>query len=256
MFKRFAGFLAVATVALAATAGSAMADVYTLTGTAYGNAVAVFDRAGNGTLEPAGSVLTGGSGVPSGGQGALALDHNQLVAVNAGTNTVSLFGIDGHGPGLRDVEPSGGVSPLSATIHGRLVYVLNSAGTANITGFFLWHDRLVPVPNSTRALSAAAPGPAQVQFSPDGRTLVVTEKNTNRIDTLRRRHRRHPEQPDRLRVCRRHAVRLCLRQARPDLRVRGDARRRVRRTRSRTTGPFPRSARPSSTIRRRRAGSR
>lgn len=183
MFKRFAGFLAVATVALAATAGSAMADVYTLTGTAYGNAVAVFDRAGNGTLEPAGSVLTGGSGVPSGGQGALALDHNQLVAVNAGTNTVSLFSIDGHGPGLRDVEPSGGVSPLSATIHGRLVYVLNSAGTANITGFFLWHDRLVPVPNSTRALSAAAPGPAQVQFSPDGRTLVVTEKNTNRIDT-------------------------------------------------------------------------
>jgi DNA-binding beta-propeller fold protein YncE len=184
MFKRFAGVITVAAVALAATAGSAMADVYTLTGTAYGNAVAVFDRAGNGTLTPAGSVLTGGTGVPSGGQGALALDHNQLVAVNAGSNTVSLFKIDGHGPGLRDVEPSGGVSPLSATIHGRLVYVLNSGGTANITGFYLWHDRLVPVPNSTRSLSAAAPGPAQVQFSPDGRTLAVTEKNTNKIDTF------------------------------------------------------------------------
>lgn len=180
---RLAGFLAVAAAVLAATAGSAMADVYTLTSTPSGNAVAVFDRAGNGTLKPAGSVLTGGSGLPSGGQGALALEHNRLVAVNAGNNTVSLFRIEGHGPGLRDLEPSGGVSPLSATIHGRLVYVLNSGGTANVTGFFIWHDRLVPVPGSTRALSTAAPGPAQVQFSPDGRTLVVTEKNTNRIDT-------------------------------------------------------------------------
>ena len=178
---RFAGFLAVAAAALAVTAGSAMADVYTLTGTPAGNAVAVFDRAGDGTLHPAGTVLTGGSGVPSGGQGALALDGNRLVAVNAGTNTASLFRIEG--PGLRDVEPSGGASPLSATIHGRLVYVLNSGAPANITGFFIWHDRLVPVPGSTRPLSAAAPAPAQVQFSPDGRTLAVTEKGTNRIDT-------------------------------------------------------------------------
>ena len=108
---RVAGFLAVAAGALAATAGSAIADVYTLTSTPAGNAVAVFDRAGNGTLEPAGSVLTGGRGLPSGGQGALALDDNRLVAVNAGSNTVSLFRIDGHGPGLRDVEPSGGVAP-------------------------------------------------------------------------------------------------------------------------------------------------
>jgi 6-phosphogluconolactonase len=182
--RQLAGFLAVTAVALAATAGSAMADVYTLTGTPSGNAVAVFDRAGNGTLTPAGTVLTGGTGVPAGGQGALALEGNRLVAVNAGSSTVSLFKIDGQGPGLRDVEPSGGVSPLSATIHGRLVYVLNSGGAANnITGFFVWHNRLVPLPGSTRPLSAAAPGPAQVQFSPDGRTLVVTEKSTNRIDT-------------------------------------------------------------------------
>jgi 6-phosphogluconolactonase len=183
MLTRLAGFLALAAAAVAATAGSAMADVYTLTSTPSGNAVAVFDRAGNGTLKPAGTVLTGGSGLPSGGQGALALDGNKLVAVNAGTSTVSLFKIDGQGPGLRDVEPSGGAAPLSATIHGRLVYVLNGGSPANITGFYLWHERLVPIPGSTRALSAAAPAPAQVQFSPDGRTLAVTEKGTNRIDT-------------------------------------------------------------------------
>src|SRR4051812_29131762 len=181
MLRQLAGFLAVTAVALAATAGSAMANVYTLTGTPSGNAVAVFDRAGNGTLTPAGTVLTGGTGVPAGGQGALALEGNRLVAVNAGSSTVSLFKIDGQGPGLRDVEPSGGVPPLSATIHGRLVYVLHSGGPANtIAGFFVCHNPLVPLPGSTRPLSVAAPARAQVQFSPVGGALVVTEKSTNR----------------------------------------------------------------------------
>jgi 6-phosphogluconolactonase (cycloisomerase 2 family) len=32
--------------------------------------------------------------------------------------------------------------------------------------------------------SGAAPGPAQVSFSPDGEVLVVTEKNTNLVDTF------------------------------------------------------------------------
>jgi hypothetical protein len=193
-FTHLAVAVTAALAALAATAGAALADggkaVYTLTSTPSGNAVAVFDRAGNGTLKPAGTVLTGGTGLPSGGQGSLALDHNNLVAVNAGSSTVSLFKIDGHGPGLRDVEWSGGASPISATIHDRLVYVLNSGGAtpANITGFFLWHDRLVPLPDSTRPLSTAAPAPAQIQFSPDGRTLAVTEKSTSVIDIPPRPH--------------------------------------------------------------------
>jgi len=36
-----------------------------------------------------------------------------------------------------------------------------------------------------RPLSQEGALPAQVQFSPDGGTLVVTERNTNRIDTFR-----------------------------------------------------------------------
>ncbi len=39
------------------------------------------------------------------------------------------------------------------------------------------------MPNSTRPLSADSTDPAQVQFSPDGGTLVVTEKATDKIDT-------------------------------------------------------------------------
>jgi 6-phosphogluconolactonase (cycloisomerase 2 family) len=43
---------------------------------------------------------------------------------------------------------------------------------------------LFPLPNSTRALSAANTGPAQIEFSRDGEVLVVTEKATNLIDTF------------------------------------------------------------------------
>ena len=52
-----------------------------------------------------------------------------------------------------------------------------------ITGFNVdeW-GKLAPIPNSTRPLSAAATGPAQIEFTPDGDTLVVTEKATSKID--------------------------------------------------------------------------
>ena len=39
------------------------------------------------------------------------------------------------------------------------------------------------IPNSTRPLSAASTGPAQVSFVNDGKVLVVTEKGTNKIIT-------------------------------------------------------------------------
>jgi 6-phosphogluconolactonase (cycloisomerase 2 family) len=181
---------ALAAVGALAAAGQAMASngVYTLMNGAAGNAIAVYDRAGNGTLTPAGSVLTGGlgTGATLGSQGALALDGKHLVAVNAGSNTVTLMKIDGHGPALRDLELSGGATPISATIHDKLVYVLNAGNAstpANITGFTIWHQRLVPLAGSSRPLSTALPGPAQIQFSPDGRTIAVTEKATSKIDT-------------------------------------------------------------------------
>jgi 6-phosphogluconolactonase len=88
---------------------------------------------------------------------------------------------------LTDTVSSGGVLPISLTIHAHLLYVLNAgsgATPANITGFTVGNDAtLSPLAGSTRPLSGDSVGPAQIQFSPDGRVLVVTEKATNLIDT-------------------------------------------------------------------------
>lgn len=185
-----AALLATATALLTSTAsagaGGAAGAVYTLTNETGGNAVAVFDRAGDGTLTPAGTVSTGGLGTGGGlnSQGAIVLDGHRLFAVNAGSNEISAFAVRSHGLILTDVAPSGGVLPISVTVYGDLVYVLNKGTPGNITGFRVGSDgSLTPIPGSTRPLSAPAVNPAQVQFSPDGGVLVVTEKATNRIDT-------------------------------------------------------------------------
>jgi len=164
-----------------------LAAVYTMSNAATGNRILVFDRAPNGTLAPAGSFPTGGLGTGGGlgNQGGLTLSDNDrwLLAVNAGSNEVSLFATDEDGLHLVDKAPSGGSQPVSVTIHRDLVYVVN-AGSDNVSGFRLRpHGKLTPLVGSTRPLSGSGTGPAQVQFRPDGRVLVVTEKATNVIVT-------------------------------------------------------------------------
>jgi 6-phosphogluconolactonase (cycloisomerase 2 family) len=174
--------------ALAVEPGGA---VYTLTNQTDGNFVQVFARASDGSLAPAGAFDTGGTGTGGGlgNQGAVVLHGNRLLAVSAGSNEVSSFqvGADGLTLSLRDTEPSGGAAPISVTASGKLVYVLNAgdAGHAgNITGFRVGPQAtLIPIPGSTRPLSADAVGPAQIQFALGGAVLVVTEKATNLIDT-------------------------------------------------------------------------
>lgn len=161
--------------------------VYTMSNATTGNRILVLDRAPNGTLTPAGSFATGGlgSGGGLGNQGALTLSENGrwLLAVNAGSNNLSLFATDDDGLRRVDKAPSGGSQPVSVTVHRDLVYVLN-AGSDNVSGFRLRpHGRLSPLAGSTRPLSGSGTGPAQVQFSADGRVLVVTEKATNLIVT-------------------------------------------------------------------------
>jgi 6-phosphogluconolactonase len=191
-----AAVLACAVLASAAQAsppsdGRGDGAVYTLSNSAAGNAVAVFDRAANGELTARGSVPTGGagSGAGLGSQGALVLDDRRLFAVNAGSNTVSALRIgSGDRVSLADVAGSHGVRPISLTVHGPLLYVLNAGSAttpANIQGFLVLFGRLIPLPGSSRPLSVALPGPAQIEFTPDGRHLVVAEKDTNRIVTYR-----------------------------------------------------------------------
>jgi 6-phosphogluconolactonase len=160
--------------------------VYTLTNDPAGNAVEVFDRAGDGSLTADGEFATGGTGTGAGlgNQGALVLDGKLLFAVNPGSDSVSSFRVRGGGLELIDTDASGGDQPISLTVDDRLLYVLNEGGTGNIAGHTLSkHGALSPLAGSTRPLSGAGVDPAQIEFDPRGETLVVTEKNTNLIDT-------------------------------------------------------------------------
>ena len=161
--------------------------VYTLTNQVAGNGVAVFTRAADGSLQAAGTVATGGTGTGAslGSQGAVALsdDGRWLFAVNAGSNDVSVFRVGPAGLSLLSRTGSGGTLPISLTVRNNVLYVLNAGGNGNISGFSVGPTGgLTPIAGSTQPLSGTNVGPAQVSFSPDGRSLVVTEKNTSLLD--------------------------------------------------------------------------
>jgi len=63
------------------------------------------------------------------------------------------------------------------------VYVLNN-GSAAVSGFRIEDAGLVAIADSARALSSPDADGAQVAFSPDGKTLVVTERGTNSISSF------------------------------------------------------------------------
>ncbi len=149
-----------------------------------GNEVVIYSRGHDGSLSLMGTYSTGGTGNGGGlgSQGAVALSGGYIYAVNAGSNDISVLTLDGN---VVDQEPSGGEGPISLTIHHNLLYVLNAGGDGNITGFRInkGNGSLTQISGSTMPLSGSGVGPAQVEFSPDGRMLVVTEKGTNMIDT-------------------------------------------------------------------------
>jgi 6-phosphogluconolactonase len=163
--------------------------VFALTNSPAGNAVVVFARATDGSLTQAGSHPTGGlgSGAGLGSQDAVIVseDRRLLFAVNAGSNSISSFHLRDEHLQLLSTAPSGGVLPTSVTYRNGLLYVLNAGEPNNITGFRVTsRGQLVAIDGSTRPLSAASTSPAQVGFSDDGKSLVVTERATNIIDTF------------------------------------------------------------------------
>jgi 6-phosphogluconolactonase len=182
--------LALALAALGVGASGAMAssggDVYTLTNDPAGNAVKVFDRARDGSLHEVGDFATGGEGTGAGlgSQSAVVLEGRRLFAVNPGSDSISSFAVKRDRLKLVDTDASGGDQPISLTVHRGLLYALNAGGTGNISGFEVSRSgHLSPLARSTRPLSGDATGPAQVSFDPRGELLVVTEKDTNQIDT-------------------------------------------------------------------------
>ena len=120
--------------------------------------------------------------LPSQSSIVLGGDGQRLLVVNAGSDELSLFAVESDGLALSDRVASGGATPTSIAVRGDLVYVLNN-GSASIVGFRLDGGKLVELEGSTRPLSADDADPAQVSFSLDGRTLVVTERGTDSIST-------------------------------------------------------------------------
>ena len=210
--KRLAG-AAAALVMLAATSSAAPALADSPSGDAFGpngssgsvfvqtdglagNHVVAYQRHRDGTLTQAGAYATGGVGGQLTGsvvdhtasQGALTYDRadNLLLAVNAGSNTISVFSVFGQKLLLRQVINSGGAFPVSVTARRGEVFVLNAEEGGSIQGFAVAFGHLVRIPALHRALnlSGGNPGepeqfthtPGQVAFTPDGSKLVVTTK--------------------------------------------------------------------------------
>jgi len=163
--------------------------VFAITNAPTGNAVLAYERGENGVLSPAGAFPTGGtgSGAGLGSQGAVIVSDDQrfLFAVNAGSNSISSFLIRPDGLQLADVAPSGGTLPTSVTYRSGLLYVLNAGVPNNISGFTVDRKgRMTPLAGSTRPLSAPSTNPAQVGFSDDGGSLIVSERAANTLDVF------------------------------------------------------------------------
>jgi 6-phosphogluconolactonase len=160
--------------------------VFVMSNATDDNKVLAYKRAENGMLTMAGSFSTGGKGTGGGlgSQNALLRTGNYLYACNAGSNDFTVFKIKGSMLAHLEKVASQGTRPISITAEDELVYVLNAGGNGNIAGFN-WgrNGHLAAIQGSVRPLSTNASGPAQIQFNPSGRVLVVTEKATNKIST-------------------------------------------------------------------------
>src|SRR5829696_6207374 len=176
--------------------------VFVQTDNPNANAIVAYHRSSDGTLHPAGTYPTGGLGGVLGGsvvdhlasQGSLAYDHANglLYAVNAGSNTITVFAVHGDSLKRLQVISSGGTFPGSVDFHGNRVYVLNARDGGSIQGYKLASGRLVNVPAWHRNLGldpALTPEfthtPGQIGFTPDGSKIVVTTKaNGDSIDVF------------------------------------------------------------------------
>jgi len=196
------GVLAALGTATPAFAASVKHSVFVQTDNLTGNQIVVYDRSNEGTLSQAGVYNTGGLGGALVGsvvdhlasQESLVYDSQNglLYAVNAGSNTISVFAVFGDKLALRQVIGSGGTFPVAIAVHEGVVYVLNGLEGGSLQGFDVSAGRLVPIPGSNRALgldATATPqfthSPGTVVFSPSGSQLIVTTKaNGNDVDVF------------------------------------------------------------------------
>ena len=170
------------------------------------NSVVAFGQSADGTLTPIGEFPTGGNGGDfDGGEGldplisayaiTKSLDNRFVLAVNAGSNTVTSMAVnDDFSLDVIDTESTLDVGPNSiaytpADIEGvnGLIYVSNITQAefldlgepgqqGSVAGYWLLDDgTLMPIEGSRRIL---ANRPSAIQFSPEGDYVVVASINS------------------------------------------------------------------------------
>jgi 6-phosphogluconolactonase len=192
LFLIAVGVAAISAISLSAQSFSNTGAVFVMTNAAAANQIIAFDRAADGSLTYAATYETGGRG--SGGvndpltsQGSLTLsqDGSLLFAANAGSGDISVMAVTAWGLELIDRVPSGGAMPVAITEHSSLVYVLNQGGPGSVVGFRLdFGGQLTQIPNSTKYLSSTNVIGSSIALSPNGQTLVVTERASNSFDVF------------------------------------------------------------------------
>jgi 6-phosphogluconolactonase (cycloisomerase 2 family) len=167
------------------SASTVVGHLYVNDNTTGVNTVAGFDRNADGSLTPiAGSPFAvggAGTGHATASQGSLQLsaDGRYLLAVDAGSNEISVVRIQ-HDGSLQttgnEVVASNGVDPVSIAVHDSLVYVANAgAAGSNYTGFTLnAGGHLRALPGSTVSLPSDAQ-PGDVLFNGDGTKVVGSD---------------------------------------------------------------------------------
>ncbi len=204
-----AGAAAAALSALPASAATAHASpgqapaVFVQTDNTAGNTIVAYTLTASGALLQVGSYPTGGNGGATNGsvvdhlssEGSLAYDRpaGLLYAVNAGSNTITVFRVRGAALTRSQVISSGGQFPVSIAVRGGQVFVLNAWGGGSVAGFIQVGGHLIPVPSWTRSLGLGTSSstlftgtPGQIGFTPDGNQLLVTTKNAaNTVDVFR-----------------------------------------------------------------------
>ena len=166
--------------------------VYVNDNTAGTNTIAGFLKHRDGSLTPLpGSPFPAdgaGTGSGIGSQGALqqSSDGRYLLAVDAGSNQISVLKIGSGGRLTLVGSPvsSGGTMPVSIAVHHSLVYVANASGMPNFTGFTINSAGvLAPLAGSTVTLpSGSLPG--DVLFNGTGAVLAGTLVDSSQVVTF------------------------------------------------------------------------
>ncbi len=172
---------------IAATSNHKLASgegaAFAMTNATKKNEIVRYKRAADGTLTRVGTIATRGLGigVDLDTQGPLRLsqDHKYLYAVNAGSDNVSVFRVNGTKLTFQQ-KIYAGDEPTSLTINRNRLYVLDGSVASNgIRGFKRGKDgKLTALKGSIQPLSSPIAVPGDIEFSPDGHLILVTEKTT------------------------------------------------------------------------------